>query len=345
MKKPRITKPRLSWMKNRKGIWEPYHRVTWTEGGKRRQKHVKLDWQGDPAELDRLYWLAQTGGHDRQQKPAKYTWRKLIETWRTDPRVQSRLAPSTKASYRKTMDQILEKNEAKDVRKTTRQGLRKKHDELSATPRQADKYLTTVSLLWNFGKNKLDWPLGDNPASGIDKFGAQREFLPWPEWMIEALPSAPWHVQTAAELILGTGQRPSAAIGMRGDQFHGEWMTVLDEKQDEHIEVYAPEDLRTYLSKQPVKGTHILAKNLTQGLTYDTIASAFQKWRGDLGEDARQYSLHGLRKLAIVRLAEAGCSDAEIQAVTNQSPQTVAHYRKKASRRKLSRNAQERRRT
>ncbi|MGB2202941.1 MAG: hypothetical protein ACPH5G_16545 [Pseudooceanicola atlanticus] len=103
--------------------------------------------------------------------------------------------------------------------------------------------------------------------------------------------------------------------------------------------------VRTYLSKLPVKGAHILAKNLTQGLTYDTIASAFQKWRADLGKDARQYSLHGLRKLAIVRLAEAGCSDAEIQALTNQSPQTVAHYRKNASRRKLSRNAQERRRT
>ena len=50
-----------------------------------------------------------------------------------------------------------------------------------------------------------------------------------------------------------------------------------------------------------------------------------------------------LRKLAIVQLAEVGCSDAEIQAVTNQSAAMVAYYRKKASRFTLSKNAQDRR--
>lgn len=343
MKKPRITKPRLAWKKTRRGVWEPYHRKTWEEGGKRREKAVKLDWHGDPEELDRLYWLCETGSHDRQQAKAKYTWQELIEAWRSDPRVQGSLAASTKATYRKTMDSILSKNAAKDVRKTTRQGVRSKHDSLSQTPRQADKYLQTLSLLWNYGKNEKDWPLGENPAQGIRHFGRQTEFLPWPEWMVKALDTAPRSVRTAAELILGTGQRPSAAIGMRRDQFDGEWMTVLDEKRDEYIEVYAPADLRGYIASQPIKGAYVLAKNLTQPLTYDSVASSFQKWRKGLRPEAKKYSLHGLRKLAIVRLAEAGCSDAEIQAVTNQSPQTVAHYRKRASRRKLSRTAQERR--
>lgn len=62
-----------------------------------------------------------------------------------------------------------------------------------------------------------------------------------------------------------------------------------------------------------------------------------------MGENARPYVLHGLRKLAIIRLAETGCSDAEIQAVTNQSAEMVAYYRKKASRRKLSQAAHKRR--
>ena len=61
-----------------------------------------------------------------------------------------------------------------------------------------------------------------------------------------------------------------------------------------------------------------------------------------MGEKAEPYSLHGLRKLAIVRLAEAGCTDAQIQAISNQSPQKVAQYRKRASRKKLSRAAMER---
>jgi hypothetical protein len=53
--------------------------------------------------------------------------------------------------------------------------------------------------------------------------------------------------------------------------------------------------------------------------------------RGDR-ERASPYVLHGLRKLAIVELAEAGACDAEIQAVTSQSAEMVAYYRKGASR-------------
>ena len=81
----------------------------------------------------------------------------------------------------------------------------------------------------------------------------------------------------------------------------------------------------------------------TAPVGYDAIEKAFRQWRATLGEKARPYTLHGLRKLAIVELAEAGCSDAEIQAVTGQSPAMVAFYRKQANRKRLSRKAQERR--
>lgn len=342
--KPRISKPRLAWKWDRyKDQWQPYHRVTWTEGGKRRERAVKLDWQGDPQELDRLYWQCQTGKHNRQTNNIRYSWRALIVAWRSDPRVQSKLAESTKASYRKTMDAILEKNGGKDVRKTTRAGVRAIHSKLSETPREADKRIQVISLLWNFGAKKLDWPLGENPASGIEKFGRQREYEPWPEWMVKKLDTAPERVRTAAMLILGTGQRPNAAITMRHDQFDGEWMRVRDEKGKKDLEVYCPEDLRAYLDTLPKRGAHIIAKNPTEPLSYWSIASAFSAWRSRLDDSAKAYSLHGLRKLSIIRLAEAGCSDAEIQAVTGQGVEMVAYYRARASRKTLSRAAQKRR--
>lgn len=53
--------------------------------------------------------------------------------------------------------------------------------------------------------------------------------------------------------------------------------------------------------------------------------------------------MHGLRKLAIIQWAEAGCSDAEIMGVTAQSAAMVAYYRQRASRKKLSKAAQIRR--
>ncbi|WP_156943969.1 tyrosine-type recombinase/integrase [Roseivivax isoporae] len=317
--------------------------MTKTVDGQRKERTIRLDWQGDPERLDALYWECQTGRHERQQTPSAYTWKALVVAWRTDPRVQSKLADGTKRSYRREMDALLIKNAGKDVRKTTRQGLRKVHAALADTPRKADWRIQIVSLLWNYGKLKADWPLGDNPATGIDLYGVQNPFEPWPEWMVEKLIDAPENVRTTAELIMGSGQRPSAAIEMKWEDFKADRMTVLDEKQDERFDVHCPDGLRAYLDTLPKRGAHVLAKNLREPLGYDAVERPFRKWRTGLGPKAKPYSLHGLRKLAIIRLAEAGWSDAEIQAATNQSPETVAYYRRKANRLTLTRSAHERR--
>ena len=161
--------------------------------------------------------------------------------------------------------------------------------------------------------------------------------------MVEALEEAPFRVQVLANLILGTGQRPGAAVAMRRDQLRGEWMVVRDEKGKQDLEVYCPQELRGFVAKIPVEGQHLLSKNLTEPMTYQAIEKDFSAWRLSLGRDAKTFSLHGLRKLSIIRLAEAGASDVEIQVVTGQSAEMVAYYRKKANRRKLSKSAQERR--
>ncbi len=340
--KPRIAKPRLKWVwRPAKGVWEPQYRITWTDSGKRRERSITLDWEDDPEKLDRLYWQSKAGRHESQAAPARYTWRECIIAWRKDPRIQGRLADSTKRSYRPPMDDIVGKNGDKDMRKTTRPAIRAAHDKLSKTPRKADRALQTGSLLWNYASKKLDWPLGENPFSGIDHFGKQREFLPWPEWMVKALGTAPERVQTAAQLILGTGQRPNAAINMRREHFRGEWMIVRDEKGDDDFEVFCPDRLRKYVDSLPRTGAYVLAKNLTEPAGYDAVEKAFRKWRESLGEEAKKFVLHGLRKLAIIELAEAGATDAQIQAVTGQSAEMVAYYRANANRKELSRAGQE----
>lgn len=208
----RPEKPRLEW-KILRGEVVPRHRVTWTGNGKRREKVITLDWRGDLEELDRLYWLCERGEHPAQKPAAPATsWKALVTAWRSDPRIQKKLSDGTKRSYRRTMDALLAKNADKDVRRTTRQHVRDIHDALADTPRKADHMIQVIRLLWNFGKNKLDWPLGENPAGGIDLYGKSREFEPWPEWMVTGLAEAPEDVQIAAELssVRGSGQaRPS----------------------------------------------------------------------------------------------------------------------------------------
>ncbi|MEY8841293.1 tyrosine-type recombinase/integrase [Cribrihabitans sp. XS_ASV171] len=340
--KPRIQKPHLKWIwRAAQNAWEPNHLTTWTEGGKRKSRQIKLDWKGDPQELDRLYWQCQAGQHQRQATPARYTWRECIIEWRRDPIVQQKIAASTKASYRPVMDEIMQKNGDKDMRRTTRKAVRAAIGKLAETPRKASRYAQTISLLHNYATRELDWPLGQNPAAGLAKHKPAREFEPWPQWMVDKLPSAPETVETAAMLILGTGQRPNAAISMTKAAFSGEWMRVRDEKAGDEFDVFCPPLLREYIDRLPNRGRYILAKNLTEPLGYGAVEKQFRKWRESLGARAKPYTLHGLRKLAIIQLAEAGCGDAEIQAVTGQSAQMVAYYRAKANRKRLSKSAQE----
>jgi integrase len=317
--------------------------VTWTEGGKERRREITLNWKGDPRELDRLYWEAQAGQLEAQRTKERFSWRACIEAWRADITVQGKIATSTKVQYRRVMDAIIDKNGSKDMRKTTRKAVKAALAKLSDTPRKASRYAQVISLLWNYAAKELDWPLGPNPASGLGAHKPAKPFEPWPAWMVKALNDAPETVRIAANLIRYTGQRPSAAIAMRRDQFEGDWMAVHDEKGGQTLDVYCPAPLRAFVKDLAPGGKHLIAKNLTQPLGYDAVEKAFRRWRSDLGKRAAPFTLHGLRKLAIIELAEAGSSDAEIQAVTGQSAEMVAYYRSKASRRRLSKAAQERR--
>ncbi|MEM1363602.1 MAG: hypothetical protein AAGF94_18150 [Pseudomonadota bacterium] len=344
--KPRIVKARLKWVwkhRSEGGRWEPYHRVTWFENGKRRERAILLKWQGDARLLDELWWKCEAGNHSQQQAPdPNYTWRAAFELWKADPRIKNR--PGKIKDYGAGIDHLMGNNANKDMRKSTKAGFRKKHASLFETPRQADRFLQFSSMLWNYVRDKQDWPLGPNPVKGIDHFGKQREYEPWPPWMVDKLSEAPEVVEIAARLILGTGQRPAAAILMERSHFNGDYMSMLDEKSDTRFDVFCPPKLRAFISALPHRGTFILGKNLTEPMGYNTVEKAFRNWRDGLGPAAKPYVLHGLRKLAIIELAEAGWTDAEIQARTNQSPEMVAFYRKKASRKSLTRAAWERNR-
>ncbi|SDF36690.1 hypothetical protein [Sulfitobacter delicatus] len=181
---------------------------------RQKERAIKLNWCGDARKLDDEYWAAEAGRHRCELKAPEHTWANCIKEWRSDAKIQKRLSPGTKRSYNREFEKILDKNADKSMSATTRQAMRKKHIAMSETPRAADWMLQSVSILWNFAKDQLDWPFGDNPAARMEKYGAQKEFRAWPGWMLDALDDAPEVVRIAGGLIRGTGQRPSAAIAM-----------------------------------------------------------------------------------------------------------------------------------
>ena len=337
-------RPAFPYTQFKRGRW--WYRITWTENGKRRERFIELPADPDTPEFAAAYWAIRSGKNAVARKP-RHTWRELISSYKLSRRYRE-LAASTKVSYARVLDALIEKNADKDPTAVTRAEVRAVHEKYAATPRKADHYLQVMSILFNFARLELDWPL-QNPAEGITLYGTQREFEPWPEWLQDAWPraceaaGAKWAL-LAFHLGKGTGQRPGDLVSMEWDHFDGEFMRVVQDKTDERIEIYCPKSLRDFLATVPKKGRFIFAKNLTQHVTYFALENEFRKVREKLGEKAKPYTMHGWRKLAAVELAEAGASDAEIQSVTgHKSLAMVQHYRKRAAQKSMSKQAQMRR--
>lgn len=327
-----------------------YFRKTWTEDGKRRERFIPLPHDEGSEDFHREYWAIRSGTSEALKTPARETWRDLITSYKGSPKYR-KLAPRTQRSYSDVMETILAKNADKPVRSLTRPKLREIHAVMHETPRKADMLVQMVSILFNFGRTQLDWRI-DNPAEGMEMFGRQREYEAWPKWMLDAFQKAAAdspHALMAFHLGIGTGQRPGDLCAMEWAHYDGEYIAVVQDKQreagpQERLSIYCPDSLRAFLNATPKRGRFMLARNLTAPLQYAAVEKQFRKVRDDLGEAAKPYSLHGLRKNASVALAEAGCSDAEIQAVTgHKSVKMVQGYRRAASQKSLSKQAQQRR--
>jgi len=68
------------------------------------------------------------------------------------------------------------------------------------------------------------------------------------------------------------------------------------------------------------------------------FGNRFRKWCDEA--DLAQCSAYGLRKVAAVRLAEAGCSEREIMAITgHRTSRQVAYYTRSVNQKTLSNSA------
>ena len=341
-----MRRQRKKYVQERRGLL--FYLLSWTDpDGRRRQRLIPLPGDEDSAEFDAAYWAIRSGRSEALQLAPRTSWKALIDSYRLSSNYR-KLAPGTRRKYDPVIEAMVDKNGAKDVRKVTRAQIRAIHEKYADTPRKADHKLQVLRLLLNYAKNELDW-ITTNPAEGIKLFGSQREFEPWPDAALTAFENAAialgeTRILTAMKLGTGTGQRAGDLCGMRWDHFDGQYIAVTQDKTKERLWIFCPPFLRDHLQATPKQGAFILAKNVTEGMGYDALERGFRKVRAEAGKVCNGLVMHGWRYTAALALAEAGCSDAEIQAVTgHKTLAMVQKYRRRASNKRLSRQAQERR--
>ncbi len=176
-----------------------------------------------------------------------------------------------------------------------------------------------------------------NPAQRIDKL-ALGSIPTWTEDNLAvALENLPEHLRRAVYLAAHTGQRRSDLIAMTWAHFDGRTIRLRQQKTGTFVAVPLMRDAQAELArwKAEAKSDFILVNSTGGRWSTHTINLGLWKRLPRLG--LAGLNLHGLRKLAAVRLAEAGCTAHEIASILgHKSLSEVQRYTQKADQMRLA---------
>src|SRR5207253_1724489 len=114
---------------------------------------------------------------------------------------------------------------------------------------------------------------------------------------------------------------------------------VEQEKTGKKLWIPMHAELKRVLAKVPRYCDSVLTNSRGEAWTENGFHTAWQRqMRAEALAPLRKQKcvFHGLRKSAVVMLLEAGCTDAEVAAITGQSREMVVHYAQQVNQRKLA---------
>jgi integrase len=253
------------------------------------------------------------------------------------------LAHETKRDRRRILERFREAHGEKGFA-----GLQRKHVEMmlaekAAKPHAAKGFLkalrAVVVIALRTGLRESD------PTAGIRiKIRATEGHRPWSEDDIaqfEAANPIGSRPRLALGLLLYTGQRRGDVIRMGRQHVKGGFLTVRQAKTGATVVIPIHPDLQVILDASEAE--HLTFLTTAAGKPFS--GGYFTNWFGASCRGAGLplgLSAHGLRKSMCVRLAEAGCSDNQISAISGHiTRREVARYTKAANQRRMAIDAME----
>jgi len=249
------------------------------------------------------------------------------------------LAPSSKRSYDYAFDAIsaeIGQMLVTDVRRSTVLALQQ---DLSRTPAKANVVTRVLSLLMRYAVD-MEWR-ETNPAIKISTIPIGE----WKEWSDHAINTFTEHstgmARRAFYLCLFTGQRIGDVVNMRWSDFAagGRVIMVYQQKTKKLMAIPLHSTLIDEINRWPDISEFLIFHTrrngqfdqFTQGLIYAIMMEEVSRLELD------KLTVHGLRKNAAKMMAEAGCTDREIQAITGHTTtKMISHYTKAAEQLKLA---------
>lgn len=252
------------------------------------------------------------------------------------------LAPSSQKTYRNMLERFREAHGDKQVTTLTRAHIKAIIGAMHETPAAANNLLDRLRVLMKLAMDD-DWR-PDDPTYRVRGYKIKGDgFYTWSEEDIAKF--CDFHpIGTSARLAMGlmlyTGQRRSDMVRMGWQHVAGNRIRVHQIKTDEMLSIPIHPELSAILDAAARTDLPILLTQFGKPFTANGFGNRMKKWCRAAG--LPDCTSHGLRKAAARRMAEAGCTNKEIMAITgHKTDREVTRYTKAADQVRLADRAME----
>ncbi len=252
----------------------------------------------------------------------------------------AQLAATTQTTYRGIIERIRRDYGLLPVRGFNSEHVRLMRDKRKATPTAANNLMKVLRWMMGFAVERN--MRADNPVIGVKPLKIESDgFHTWSEAEIAAF-EARWPVGTrqrlAMDLLLYTAQRSGDVRQMGRQHVRDGRVAVVQEKTGARLQIPVHPALEASLAAAST-GSMMLIET-QHGRPY--TAKGFYNWFKAACQVAGVGNCcpHGLRKSAATRLADAGCTEAQIMAVTgHRTTKEIQRYTLARDQRGLAQDA------
>lgn len=254
------------------------------------------------------------------------------------------LEDKTKRVRRRILDGFCNTHGLKPVSRIEPVHIRRLRDEKSDRPEAANAFLKALRQLFGYGAGA--GYMNSNPARDIPYFSSHSDGIhTWTEAEIaqfercHPIDSKP---RLAMAIMLYLGQRRSDAIRLGRQHLRDGYLEFTQHKNRARaavsLKIKIHPKLHQIIEANGAGNLQFIVTEFGKPFSDAGFGNRFRKWCDEAS--LPQCSAHGLRKAAATRLAEAGCTDQEIKAITgHRTSKEVSRYTKAADQKRLGESA------
>jgi integrase len=303
-------------------------------------------------EFNRAYkeaLMAHLAGELKSDDGKTLGW--LIDQYR-ESQQYGELAQETRKQFKYQLNRMKEKAGKAPLHELTSASIVSGRDARRNKPSDANKYLRASKKLFGFAVER-GW-MRENPAKGVELVPLPNKkvgFLQWEEDDLKMF-EVRWPVGTrerlAMDLLLYTGVRRSDAVrlGKQHMRRNGEVVIRTDKSVNSgnpvEVTITILPPLARSIAATPTGDLTFLITQYGRPWKKESFGNWFKRACTEAGVNDDGKAAHGLRKVSATRAAEAGATEAELNAMFGwtEGSGEAAHYIRKANRAKLARSGQ-----